>query len=102
MKFLETYNSTFINVDDINSIYHEEINDINFSFLDVNGEKYTFLETQVIYLSDGVKKMVDVDALITLHRIAAQIIASWPDNDVIEHEKLEELVWIKFEEKLNK
>lgn len=94
MKFVETLNGTYINAEQILSIYHEDGN----SLVLTSTEIYDFLDCgSTVTLKSGKTIDVDSDVLISVHRHAAQIIAR-AENTVVTQEKLEE-AWCRLDEK---
>ena len=96
MKFIETSNATFVNLDNISHINHEWDGNINhlFSLLYLkNGEIFDFLEVPNSFDDDtGKTHVFDSDHLISLHRHAIHLIGHY-DLNVIPIKTLEQDAW---------
>ena len=87
MKFLETANATYINVDEISEIYHEtkdigykKVKEKVFSYVKLkNGEIYDFLNVPDHYFINEKELEFDADELISWHRIVVKYIANFDD-----------------------
>jgi ferredoxin len=75
MKFVETMNATFVNVDEISCIGHELCKELDkyYSYIYLkNGDKFDFLDLPDFFYDGEMRYDFECDHLISLHRHAIE------------------------------